>query len=151
MREYTPAPLADTGDYILLVDDNEDDADLTTHALKALGFAEKIVTARDGAEALAMVFHVGVFEERRPPLPRLVLLDIGLPKMSGLHVLEALRSDRRTESLPVVMLTSSAHGRDIIESFVRGANGFVQKPMDSAAAAVLAGLEHRRLHLKVPM
>ena len=150
MRRYTPAPLADPGGYILLVEHNEDDVALTTHALKALGSADKVVTARDGLEALAMVFSVGMFAERRPPLPRLVLVDIGLPKLSGLHVLEALRSNRRTESLPVVMLTSSAHARDIIESFVRGANGFVQKPIDCADAAVLAGLEHRRLHLKVP-
>ena len=84
MRQCKPAPLADPGGYILLADDNEDDLDLTMHALKAFGFADKVVIARDGTEAPAMVFHVGVFEERRPPLPRLVLLDINLPKMSGL-------------------------------------------------------------------
>ena len=115
--------------FILLVEDNQDDVDLTIRALKRNGLVNDIAVVRDGAEALDFLFARGEYAERRATLPQLILLDIRLPKLSGLEVLKELRQDERTKLLPVVMLTSSKEEQDLIDSYNNGANSYVQKPV----------------------
>ena len=108
---------------ILLVEDNPDDLDMTLRALRKANLANKIHTARDGAEALAFVFgeseHSGC---KLPPAVKLILLDLKLPKVHGLEVLQRLKGDPRTKSIPVVVLTSSKEDRDVVESYRLGVN-----------------------------
>lgn len=113
---------------ILLVEDNTDDVDLTVRALKCNNLLNKVVVARDGAEALAMLFGT----ETTPPIlaPEVVLLDLNLPRISGLDVLRRIRSDERTKLLPVVVLTTSDEERDRIESYNLGANSYIKKPVE---------------------
>ncbi|MGR3275164.1 response regulator [Acaryochloris sp. 'Moss Beach'] len=108
---------------ILLVEDNPDDEQLTLRALKRSKVTNPIIIARDGAEALEVLFAAD-------PLPSLILLDLKLPKIDGLEVLQRIRSDQRMELLPVVILTSSSEQRDIIESYQLKANSYVRKPVD---------------------
>lgn len=108
---------------ILLVEDNPDDERLTLRALKQSKVTNPIIIARDGAEALEVLFAAD-------PLPSLILLDLKLPKIDGLEVLQRIRSDPRMELLPVVILTSSNEQRDIIESYQLKANSYVCKPVD---------------------
>lgn len=108
---------------ILLVEDNPDDEQLTLRALKRSKVTNPIIIARDGAEALEVLFAAN-------PLPSLILLDLKLPKIDGLEVLQRIRSDQRMELLPVVILTSSSEQRDIIESYQLKANSYVRKPVD---------------------
>lgn len=108
---------------ILLVEDNPDDERLTLRALKRSKVTNPIIIARDGAEALEVLFAAD-------PLPSLILLDLKLPKIDGLEVLQRIRSDPRMELLPVVILTSSNEQRDIIESYQLKANSYVCKPVD---------------------
>lgn len=116
---------------ILLVEDNPDDEALTLRAFKKNNIKNEIVVARDGVEALDFLFATGKYEGRIPEmLPQVVLLDLKLPKISGLEVLKAMRADERTKLLPVVVLTSSNEERDIIESYSFGANSYVRKPVD---------------------
>jgi two-component system response regulator len=115
--------------FILLVEDNQDDVDLTIRALKKNGLINEIAVVRDGAEALDFLFARGEYAERRAAMPQLILLDIRLPKLSGLEVLKELRQDERTKLLPVVMLTSSKEEQDLIDSYNNGANSYVQKPV----------------------
>lgn len=116
--------------FILLVEDNQDDIDLTLRALRMHNLANEVVTVRDGAEALDFLFCRGDYAERTPSmLPQLILLDINLPKLSGLEVLKQVRSSELTRLLPVVMLTTSKQDRDVLESYVSGANSYVQKPV----------------------
>lgn len=116
---------------ILLVEDNPDDQLLTVHALKKNNFSNEIVIARDGVEALDYLFGTGEFTGRDLNImPMLVLLDLKLPKIGGIEVLRRIRSDERTRSLPVVILTSSSEEKDIIESYHLGANSYVRKPVD---------------------
>jgi two-component system response regulator len=116
---------------ILLVEDNPDDVELTLRAFAKNRLAEDIVVARDGAEALDYLFATGVHEGRDPSsLPRMVLLDLQLPKIDGLEVLRRLRADSRTRRLPVIVLTSSREHQDILRSYDLGANSFVRKPVD---------------------
>ena len=122
------------GTYILLVEDNRDDVDLTLRALRQHKLVNDVVVVEDGAEALDYLFARGAYENRDPDaVPQLVLLDINLPKLSGLDVLKQLRQDPRTKLLPVVMLTTSREERDVAESYANGANSYVQKPVDFAA------------------
>lgn len=116
---------------ILLVEDNQDDVDLT---LKALGNNEMIVTTvvRNGAEALDYVLKKGAYANLNDPSPDLILLDINLPKLSGLEVLRELRRIEATKLLPVVMLTTSKQDEDIEESYMGGANSYVRKPVNYA-------------------
>ena len=116
---------------ILLVDDNSDDVVLTVRALKKSKVANDVVVARDGVEALDYLFGTGAHAGRNTRVqPEVILLDIKMPRMDGLEVLRRLRADARTRHIPVVMLTSSKEDRDLIESYDRGANSFVRKPVD---------------------
>lgn len=116
--------------YILLVEDNQDDIDLTLRALRLNNLANEIVVVRDGAEALDFLFCEGGYTQRDPAdVPQLVLLDINLPKLSGLEVLKRLRASEATRFLPIVMLTTSRQDRDVLESYASGANSYVQKPV----------------------
>src|SRR5215208_411602 len=116
---------------ILLVEDNADDELLTLRALKANNIENKVSVVRDGEEALDFLFCANTYADRDPHnLPRLILLDVKLPKMDGLEVLRRLRADPRTRLLPVVMLTSSNEEQDLIESYKGGANSYMRKPVD---------------------
>lgn len=117
---------------ILLVEDNLEDVELTLRAFAQNQIANDIAVARDGEEALDYLFCRGAHVGREPLLPELVLLDLKLPKIDGLEVLQAIRADPVTRRLPVVMLTASNQERDIIASYDLGANSFVQKPVGFA-------------------
>lgn len=117
-------------DAILLVEDNPDDRDLTLRALRRNLVANEIVSVADGVEALDYLFGRGAFAGRDlADRPRLVLLDLKLPRLSGHEVLSSIRADPRTRNLPVVILTSSSEDHDISESYERGANSYVRKPV----------------------
>jgi CheY-like chemotaxis protein len=116
---------------ILLVEDNPDDVALTERALKKNNIINTVVVAHDGQEALDFLTGTGAFEgAATDELPEVVLLDLKLPKVNGLEVLRAIRSDERTHRLPVVILTSSAEERDIVSSYDLGANSYIRKPVD---------------------
>jgi len=117
--------------FILLVEDNPDDAALTLRAFKKVNIANQVVVCRDGAEALDFLFARGQYTDRNPELqPSVILLDLKLPKVDGLEVLQALRSDESTKHLRVVVLTSSREEQDIIQSYDLGANSYIRKPVD---------------------
>jgi two-component system, response regulator len=116
---------------ILLVEDSPEDAELTIRALRRNKLANEIQVAEDGAEALDFLFCRGSFKDRMPSnLPKLVLLDLKLPKLSGMEVLRAIRGDERTEAIPVVVLTSSKEERHLIDGYELGVNAYAQKPVD---------------------
>lgn len=116
---------------ILLVEDNPDDQMLTLRALKKNGISNDVVLAEDGAEALDYLFGTGRFAGRdTDAAPALILLDLKLPKVDGLTVLAKIRSDERTRTVPVVVLTSSSEEQDLIRSYELGVNSYVQKPVD---------------------
>jgi CheY-like chemotaxis protein len=116
---------------ILLVEDNPQDEMLTLRALRKVNLANQVDVVRDGQQALDYLAGEGEFAERRPaPLPAVVLLDLNLPRVGGLEVLQRLRSMPRTRVLPVVILTSSDEDRDRMRSYENGANSFVRKPLD---------------------
>ena len=116
---------------ILLVEDNRDDVELTLNALRKENLANNIQVVTDGEEALDFLLCRGVFESRsQEQSPKLVLLDLKLPKVDGLEVLRQLKADARTKALPVVILTSSKEERDLVSGYNLGANSFIQKPVD---------------------
>lgn len=116
---------------ILLVDDNPHDVELTLHALKKQNIVNRIEVVRDGAEALEFIFCTGSYAERSiENSPKLILLDLKLPKVDGLEVLKRIKSDPRTQMSPVVVLTSSGEERDIVESYNLGVNSYIIKPVD---------------------
>ena len=118
---------------ILLVEDNPDDVELARRAFEKCHIMNKMVVAGDGQEALDYLFQEGIHQGREANLmPHLVLLDLNLPRLCGLEVLRRLRADQRTRRLPVVVLTTSAEDRDIIDSYDLGANSYVRKPVDFA-------------------
>jgi len=118
---------------ILLVDDNPDDVELAMRAFERNQLAGEVVVATDGEEALDYLFATGAYRDRDPEAnPLLVLLDLKLPKLTGLDVLKQMRADRRTRRTPVVVLTSSNEEQDINDSYDLGANSFVRKPVDFA-------------------
>ena len=118
---------------ILLVEDNEDDVELTLHAFEKSNIPSTVVVTRDGEEALDYLFATGAHADREAKImPDVVLLDLKLPKVDGLGVLKRMRADERTRRLPVVVLTSSNEDRDIVASYDLGANSFVRKPVDFA-------------------
>lgn len=115
---------------VLLVEDNEDDIELTLRAFKKNNFLNEIVVARDGQEALDYLFGTGAYADKDMELPQLVLLDLKLPKVDGLEVLQRIREDERASYLPVVMLTSSKEEQDVIKSYRLRANSYIRKPVD---------------------
>lgn len=117
--------------FILLVEDNPDDAALTLRAFKKVNIANQVVVCRDGAEALDFLFARNAYSDRDPnEQPSVILLDLKLPKIDGLEVLQELRSHDQTKHLRVVVLTSSREEQDIIQSYDLGANSYIRKPVD---------------------
>jgi CheY-like chemotaxis protein len=116
---------------ILLVEDNPNDVELTLRALKKHHLTNKVHVVRDGAEALEYIFATGAYASRDiNHNPRVILLDLKLPKVDGLEVLRRVKSDERTKVIPVVVLTSSKEERDLVESYKLGANSYITKPVD---------------------
>jgi two-component system, response regulator len=117
---------------ILLAEDSDADAELTLRALRKGNLLNKVVRVRDGVEALEYLFREGEFLKRPGGNPKLLLLDMKMPRLGGLDVLRRLKADERTKLIPVVVLTSSAEDRDIIESYQVGVNSYLVKPVDFA-------------------
>ncbi len=116
---------------ILLVEDNPDDLELTMHAFKKHKLGNQVRVARDGQEALDFIFGEGAYAGRNVlDHPKVVLLDLKLPKVNGMEVLRKIRGDERTRTIPVVVLTSSKEDRDIIDSYKLGVNSYIVKPVD---------------------
>jgi two-component system response regulator len=116
---------------ILLVDDSQDDVDLTLHALRAENLANNVFIARDGEEALEFLFCTGPHSQRSfEHPPKLVLLDLKLQKIDGLQVLGQVKGDPRTRTIPVVLMTSSREERDMVSGYNLGVNSYLQKPVD---------------------
>lgn len=116
---------------ILLVEDNPTDAELCIRALKKNNLANKLVWVKDGEEALDFVFSCGKYADRnRENNPKVILLDLRLPKVDGMEVLRKVKSDERTKTIPVVVLTSSKEDRDITESYKLGVNSYISKPVE---------------------
>ena len=119
------------GEEILLVEDNPNDAELTLRALRRHNLANSVVHVADGAEALDFVFGKGTHAHRQgAPMPRLVLLDLKLPKVDGIEVLRVLKGEENSRRIPVVVLTSSAEERDIAMSYELGVNSYIVKPVE---------------------
>ena len=117
--------------FILLIEDNQDHELLTIRALKKHHIAIAVMVMRDGAEALDFLFARGAYAGRdRTEVPQVILLDLKLPKIDGLEVLQQLRADEQLRLLPVVVLTSSDEEQDIVESYRLGANSYIRKPVD---------------------
>ncbi len=123
---------------ILLVEDNALDAELTIRALKAGALANKLLWVKDGQEALDFIFRQGEFEGREDTIPRLVLLDLKMPRVDGIEVLKAIKSSEKTRRIPVVVMTSSQEERDIAQTYDLGVNSYVVKPVDFTALIELA-------------
>ena len=120
--------------YILLVEDNPDDEELTLLSLRKNNLAHDIVVVRDGVEAIEFLFGNGQYTHRDVShVPTVILLDLKLPKLDGLGVLKRLRAEDRTRTLPVVVLTSSSQDADVIASYNLGANSYVRKPVEFGA------------------
>jgi CheY-like chemotaxis protein len=120
-----------SGKVILLVEDNHDDEVLTLRALKKNSIANEVIVARDGVEALDVLFGTGAHAGRdTQQLPQVMLLDLNLPKIGGLEVLRRIRADERTRFLPVVVLTSSKEEEDVLTSYSNGANAYIRKPVE---------------------
>ena len=116
---------------ILLVEDNLTDAELTMRALKRKNLANKLVWVKDGEEALDFIYARGQFANRNPEdLPRLILLDLRMPKVDGLEVLKDIKANEKTRKIPVVVLTSSQEDQDVVESYKLGVNSYVSKPVE---------------------
>lgn len=116
---------------ILLVEDNPSDVELTLHSLRSSKLSNQIEVVRDGAEALEFLFCTGPYADRNiEHSPKLILLDLKLPKVDGLEVLQKIKADPRTRTIPVVVLTSSREDYDIVESYQLGVNSYIVKPVD---------------------
>jgi two-component system response regulator len=116
---------------IILIEDNPHDAELVLRALKKHGLTNKLQLLQDGAEALDFIFGTGTYAGRDlNHRPKLILLDLKLPKVDGLEILRRLKGDERTRSIPVVVMTSSQEEKDIVESYSLGVNSYIVKPVD---------------------
>lgn len=116
---------------IILIEDNPHDAELVLRALKKHGLTNKLQLLQDGAEALDFIFATGAYADRDiNHRPKLILLDLKLPKVDGLEILRRLKGDARTRSIPVVVMTSSQEEKDIVESYSLGVNSYIVKPVD---------------------
>jgi len=116
---------------IILIEDNPHDAELVLRALRKNGLANKVQLLEDGAEALDFIFATGTYAGRDlNNRPKLILLDLKLPKVDGLEVLRRIKGDERTRSIPVVVMTSSQEEKDIVESYSLGVNSYIVKPVD---------------------
>lgn len=116
---------------LLLVEDNPSDIELTLRSLKKHNLANNLHIVRDGEEALDFLFSKGEYSERGLEMvPKIILLDLKLPKIDGLEVLRRIRGDERTRSIPVVIMTSSSEEKDIVESYRLGVNSYIVKPVD---------------------
>jgi two-component system, response regulator len=116
---------------ILLVEDNPNDVELTLRALQKQNLSSKVFVVKDGAEALDVMFATGAYAKRKiDKRPKVVLLDLKLPKVDGLEVLKRIKADSRTNHIPVVMLTSSQEERDVLDSYKLGVNSYIVKPVD---------------------
>jgi two-component system response regulator len=120
---------------ILLVEDNPDDVELALYAFRRSQVTNRIQVVRDGEEALEYLFRTGAYADRANIVPRLVLLDLKLPKITGLEVLKRVRADPELRTLPVVVMTSSREDRDLTESYQLGVNSYILKPVDFAQFA----------------
>ena len=121
----------EAGKCILVVEDNPNDEFLTLQAFQTIEMMEMVAAVRDGAEALDYLFCTGPYTQRLPEdLPQLILLDLSLPSLNGIEVLDRIRTDARTRLIPVVIFTGSDSRRDLVASYLSGANSFVQKPVD---------------------
>jgi CheY-like chemotaxis protein len=116
--------------YVLLADDNATDAELTIRALEIGGVTQQIVWVQDGEAALHYVFRKGVYAQRPPGNPRLMLLDLHMPKIDGLDVLAQIKADARTRATPVVIMSSSDQESDMVRSYEHHANSYIVKPVD---------------------
>jgi two-component system, response regulator len=122
--------MVDQGAEILLVEDNANDEMLALHAFKRQNIANAVYVVRDGAEALEYVFCTGAYAGRRFENPKVILLDLKLPKVEGIEVLRQIRNNPRTRMIPVVALTASNEERDIVETYRLGVNSYIVKPVD---------------------
>jgi two-component system response regulator len=115
---------------ILLVEDSDADAEMILRALRKANVVNKLVRVRDGVEALEFVFREGAFSLRGGGRPKLILLDLKMPRLGGIDVLRRLKADDQTKVIPVVMLTSSAEERDVVETYHLGVNSYLVKPVN---------------------
>ena len=122
---------------ILLVEDNEHDAELTMRALKKAGLANKLLWVKDGEQALDYLFRRGAFAGRDEVSPRMVLLDLKMPRVDGIEVLKAVKADEKTRRIPIIVMTSSQEEKDVAQTYDLGVNSYVVKPVDFAAVAEL--------------
>jgi CheY-like chemotaxis protein len=124
------SPSNENAGYILLADDNATDAELTIRALEVGGVREKVVWVQDGEAALQFVFRKGVYAQRTPGNPCVMLLDLNMPKIDGLEVLAQIKGDPRTRSTPVIIMSSSDQESDMTRSYAAFANSYIVKPID---------------------
>jgi two-component system response regulator len=115
---------------ILLVEDSDADAELIARSLRKSKVVNKVVRLRDGVEALEFIFREGAFSQRRGGNPRLILLDLKMPRLGGIDVLRRLKGDERTSMIPIVVLTSSAEEQDVVNSYKLGVNSYLVKPVE---------------------
>jgi len=121
---------------ILLAEDSERDAEMTLRALRKHNLGNRVHRVKDGAEALEFLYSTGEYSDRTlDPLPKLILLDLKMPKVDGIEVLRRIKSEERTRAIPVVMMTSSNEERDVVESYRLGVNSYVVKPIEFAEFA----------------
>ena len=131
MTDQPSAQIFDQSVFILLVEDNPTDSELAIRALRRGRISNEIKLLEDGAEALDFIFCRGEYASRQiTERPKIILLDLKLPKVSGLEVLQQIKSDPRTQMIPVVVLTSSAQDSDVVESYKLGVNSYIVKPVD---------------------
>lgn len=123
---------------ILMVEDSSLDAELMMRAMKNGGLANRLLWVKDGQEALDFLFRQGEYSKREDTVPRLVLLDLKMPRVDGIEVLKAIKADEKTKRIPVVIMTSSQEERDVAQSYDLGVNSYVVKPVDFNSLTELA-------------